>query len=203
VCQAVDRGGAGRGAGVQAARVPWLRTLLRLLQLDGAVEQVYQLGEEYKANVEPLMDWLLACGDHVTQARLVEALLRWVASRPSPPQEDGRALVYLSLGSAVLSIDFASLPEKESLHLGPAGDEGPHPRQGVGEPAAPGGGRAPALHGGGKPPAPGPAKREGPGRRMSVSRCSLSVVRGRQGRGPGCRRPGWWRLTLRTGRTLL
>jgi hypothetical protein len=81
----------------------------------------------------------------------VEALLRWVASRPSPPQVDGRALVDLSLGSALLSIDFASLPgakvetvailasaveravttghRKEGLHLGPAGDEGPHPRR--------------------------------------------------------------------------
>ncbi len=72
----------------QSARVPWLQTLLRLLQLDGAVVQVYQLGEEYEASAELLMDWLLTCGDHTTQARLVEALLRWVASRPSPPQAD-------------------------------------------------------------------------------------------------------------------
>ena len=43
---------------------------------------------QYEASVEEMMDWLLTCGDHATQARLVEALLRWVASRPSSPQAD-------------------------------------------------------------------------------------------------------------------
>jgi hypothetical protein len=148
---------------------------------------------------------------------------------PPARRDPGQLQADLSLGSDVLSIDHASSPEAEvetlailaseveravttgqpgalTLLLSLAG-----PGTGEAELVFPAGPAVPALLRGSAACSTSarPVGRARTPGKVSASRRPLAAggprpsMAGESPRGPGCRRPGWWRLTLRTGRTLL